>query len=90
MSRPLLLANTMVYKGPWTPARGLEGVIRAEGLVKGEDEVVIVVRDPDESESDTMVTMQYDAKIEIGPIKKALIRALRTKSSGAEVHVWVS
>ena len=88
--RPLLLANTETYDGPFTFTAGLEGDIEAEGLVAGEDEVVIRIRDPDEEEADTVITLQCNAVVSVGPLKKALVQACRTKSSGSEVHVWVS
>lgn len=88
--RPLLCGNTEVYDGPFTPTKGLEGKIHAQGLVPGLDEVVIVVMDPRTEECEAVITMQFDAELSIGPIPQALIRARRTKSSGAEVHVWVS
>lgn len=90
MGRPLLLANTEVYDGPWTPTKDLAGIITAEGLVDGEDEVVISIRDPDEQDRDYIFTFQCNAEISIGEIPKALIRACRTRSSGSEVHIWVS
>lgn len=90
VDRPLLLACTEVYDGPWTPTGDLEGYICAEGLVDGEDEIVISIRDLEELVPDTVLTMQRDAEIHLGGVEKALIRAQRTRSSGSEVHVWVS
>jgi len=88
--RPLLLANRVVYDGPWTLTRDLEGDIRVTGMVSGEDEVVICIRDPNESESDVVITVQKNVEMNIGEITKALIQAKRTISSGSEVAVWVS
>lgn len=93
MGRPLLLAHQVTCDGPWTPTKGLDGIITAKGLKPGEDEVVIRIRDmkdPTEMESDLMVTIQCDAELNIGPIAKALIQACHTMSSGNEVFVWVA
>jgi hypothetical protein len=84
------MANTRVYEGPFTFTRGLNGAIAAQGLVDGEDEVVIRIRDPDEEEPDIKITIQCDVEITLGPFEKALVQACRTKSSGSEVSVWVS
>lgn len=82
------MANTEVYDGPWTPTKDLVGIIAAEGLVAGEDEVVVSIRDPLEIERDIVLTIQMNSEVNIGHIPKALIQARRTKSSGAEIHVW--
>lgn len=90
MGRPLLLAHQVVCEGPWTPTKGLDGIITAKGLKPGEDEVVIRIRDPEEVERDFVVTIQCDVELNIGPIEKALIQANHTVSSGEEVFVWVA
>lgn len=87
-STPLLLACTSLYMGPWVPAADAEGVIRAEGLVVGEDEVVVHIRDVREEEPDTIITLQLDAEVKLG-VKASLIRVERTLSSGHEVSVWL-
>lgn len=89
MSRPLLLACTQVYPGPWVPTSGLAGGIKVEGLVHGLDEVVIRVRDITESEEDTVIIIDRDMEMRID-LKGTLVRAERTKSSGKEVSVWLS
>lgn len=90
MGSPLLLAHETVRVGPWIPTANLDGVIKASGLKAGEDEVVVRVRDPDEKESDYVLTIQCDSVVNIGPLKRALIQANHTIASGSEVFVWVS
>lgn len=90
MSHPLLLKNTEVYVGPWAPCPNAEGHVQVEGLVAGEDEIVIRIRDTQEEMDDTVLTISCSTSADIGPFEKALIRAERTKSSGKEVSVWVS
>jgi hypothetical protein len=88
MSRPLLLVCTEVYPGPWVPTMGLEGRIEADGMVEGIDEVVIQIRDTLEMEPDTVIVLEEDCEVKVD-LKYSLIRALRTKSSGREVSVWL-
>lgn len=89
MSRPLLLACTEVYPGPWVPTSGLQGFITAEGLVAKVDEVRIQIRDITESEEDTILTIDQDMEVRID-LSRAMIRAQRTKSSGSEVFIWLN
>lgn len=89
MSRPLLLACSSLYLGPWVPTIGLKGTIRSEGLVDRVDEVVVRIRDVTEQEEDTIITIDADMEIKID-LTGALIRAERTKSSGSEVFIWLS
>lgn len=87
MSRPLLLACTEVYPGPWVPTSGLKGIVRAEGLIPELDEVVLRIRDI--TEEDTVVTIDRDMAFQID-LSGAMARAERTKSSGSEVFIWLS
>lgn len=93
--RPLLVANNGPYTGPWVPMVGLDGEVTAEGLEPGIDEVIVEVRPTNdtpyqESDTDTVITFTCDGKVVIKPQEKALIRARRVRSSGKEIHLWVS
>lgn len=88
MSRPLLLGCNAIYLGPWVPTSGLKGELSVQGMCPILDEVVIRIRDTTEREEDTVITVERDMSMKVD-LKHSLIRAERTKSTGAEVYVWL-
>lgn len=82
------MACTQVYLGPWVPTSGLQGELAVSGMRKGKDEVTVRIRDTKEEEPDTLITIDEDMEMKLD-LKLAMIRAEVTKSSGAEIFVWL-
>lgn len=88
LSRPLLLGNVDIYRGSWVPLTGLEGVVHTEGVEDG-DEIAIEAMTEEEVKGLVLVT-GADRQVVVSPEDFKMVRAVRQRSSGSEVFVWVS
>jgi len=88
--RPLLLANTDVYGGPWVPTPAPPHRVVAHGLIPNEDEVAIMVRSAAPGTCLVVSVLRADNTVELDGNCRDFVRAVRRKSSGAEVSIWVS
>lgn len=86
---PMLLVNVDVYEGPLIPTAGLRGHVHAEHL-EGEDSLRIVGMEQD-------MTLKYLGQLDptitaviFDPTKYVYVKAIREKSSGQPVTVWVA
>lgn len=78
--KPLLVCNTVPYRGPKVPLFGLSGEVRVEGMCATD---MVHIHTPGR-----MYVVEEDSEFSVGRVEFA--RAERVRSSGSEVSIWVS
>ena len=85
--KPLLIGNTVPYKGSWVPLNGLDGMVRVEGLGPYEDGGRVIIH----TSTLRAYLVKKDSVVNVAAMRKPVrIRAERVDETGKEVAVWVS
>lgn len=87
-SLPMLCQNVDLYRGPYIPTVGLRGHIHAEGL-SVEDCVEVFGVMPDKRVEFLGEVRSHVEAVIFDPRQFQYVRAVRAKSSGAPINVWV-